>query len=184
MILRYADVILMKAEALNELNDLDGAVTELNKIRTRARNGDGTGPWVETGFPENLTTALGQDGLRDAILYERTIELAFEGHRWFDLARTNRLISTLQSQGKAIQEKHKLFPIPDSQNKVERYTDRTESRLVSQGQYSGASGIINLPLNIVFKPCFTICKGNTGMYNNLPWPSDIVLYIRRGWFWK
>ena len=118
MILRYADVILMKAEALNELNDLDGAVTELNKIRTRARNGDGTGPWVETGFPENLTTALGQDGLRDAILYERTIELAFEGHRWFDLARTNRLISTLQSQGKAIQEKHKLFPIPDSQTRL------------------------------------------------------------------
>lgn len=118
MILRYADVILMKAEALNELNNLDGAVTELNKIRTRARNGDGTGPWVETGFPENLSVTLGQDGLREAILNERAIELAFEGHRWFDLARTNRLISTLQSQGKAIQEKHQLFPIPDSQTRL------------------------------------------------------------------
>ncbi len=116
MILRYADVILMKAEALNELDDKAGAVAELNKIRKRARDGDGGGPWVETGFPADATTGLSKDELRDAILNERAIELAGEGHRWFDLKRTGRLISTLQAQGKpVIAGKHELFPIPQNQ---------------------------------------------------------------------
>lgn len=75
-VLRYADVLLMLAEAINEQG---GPTTEaygyLNAIRGRA------------GLPG--VSGLDQDSFRDAVLKERRLELAFENHRWFDLKRTN-----------------------------------------------------------------------------------------------
>lgn len=74
-ILRYADVLLMLAEALNEQSGPNGeALGFLNQIRTRA----GLQPLA----------GLDKDAFRKAVLDERRVELAFENHRWFDLKRT------------------------------------------------------------------------------------------------
>ena len=73
VLLRLADVILMHAECLNELGQTQEAIPFLNQIRARA----GLEP----------TTAVSQEEVRQAIRNERFLELAFEGHRWFDLVR-------------------------------------------------------------------------------------------------
>ena len=98
-VIRYADVLLMYAEAANELGQTDEALTYINQVRTRAK----------------LTSlsGLSSDGIRDAVLKERRLELAFEGHRWFDLVRTGRLVSTLRAKGNTnIQDYHVLYPVP------------------------------------------------------------------------
>jgi hypothetical protein len=93
---RYADVLLMLAECLNEAGFVaDGeAFQRLNEIRTRA------------GLPNKSTTATDptllittQEQFRDAIAHERQVELAFENHRWFDLLRTNKATTVLQAHG-------------------------------------------------------------------------------------
>jgi tetratricopeptide (TPR) repeat protein len=73
---RLADIILLRAEAYNELTQTGNAIIELNKIRTRAGLG--------------ATAATTQDGVRVAIENERLKELAFEGKRYFDLLRSGR----------------------------------------------------------------------------------------------
>ncbi|QDK79841.1 RagB/SusD family nutrient uptake outer membrane protein [Spirosoma sp. KCTC 42546] len=107
-IIRYADVLLMYAEALNEQtpNNTD-AYSTINRIRNRA------------GLP-NLTANLSQAQFRDSLLLERRLELAFEGHRWYDLARTKRLISAMKEQNPtiAVDEHHYLFPIPQTERDV------------------------------------------------------------------
>jgi len=80
---RLADVLLLKAEALNENGDLQGAAALVNQIRTRAKLSN--------------TTASTQDAMRLAIEKERRLELAFEGHRWWDLKRTGRAIEVMNS---------------------------------------------------------------------------------------
>ena len=93
---RYADVLLMLAECLNEAGFVaDGeAFQRLNEIRTRA------------GLPNKSTTAADatllittQEQFRDAVAHERQVELAFENHRWFDLLRTNKATTILQAHG-------------------------------------------------------------------------------------
>jgi starch-binding outer membrane protein, SusD/RagB family len=101
-ILRYAEVLLMKAEVENELNNLSAAQSALNQVRTRAGLGN--------------TTAATKDDLRLAIWKERRVELAFEHERLFDLRRTGRAAAVLQAHGKNyIAGKHDLFPIPQKQ---------------------------------------------------------------------
>ncbi len=83
-ITRLADVILMKAEAENEINGPTTiAYSEFNKLRTRARNANGT----TRTTPANLPAGLSQSQFRNKIIDERALELAGEGHRWFDLVR-------------------------------------------------------------------------------------------------
>jgi starch-binding outer membrane protein, SusD/RagB family len=72
--MRYADVLLMEAEALNEAGHPDLAVIPLNKVRKRAKM-------------KEYATTVNQTDLRVAIRMERWKELAFEGHRAFDLER-------------------------------------------------------------------------------------------------
>ena len=113
-VLRYADVLLMQAEALNELGRTDEAQAAasdrnsggpLNRVRARAGLANVAG--------------LSQAALRTKILDERRIELAFEGHRWFDLLRINNgqyAIDFLHSIGKAnASTKHLLLPIPQKE---------------------------------------------------------------------
>jgi hypothetical protein len=104
-VLRYADVLLMKAEALNELGRTSEAEAPLNEVRTRA------GLQVVTG--------LSKDAFREKVLVERRIELAFEGQRWFDLIRVDNglyAIDFLHSIGKTnMTAKHLLFPIPQKE---------------------------------------------------------------------
>ncbi len=107
-IIRYADVLLMYAEALNEQGAGNAeAFKAVNRIRLRA------------GL-EELPTSLSQAGFRDAILLERRLELAFEGHRWYDLVRTKKLVSAMKAQNPtiAVAEKNLLFPIPQTERDV------------------------------------------------------------------
>ena len=96
--LRLADVILLYAEALNETGNTAGALTELNKIRTRA------------GLANS--TATGQGDVRQAIADERRLELAFEGQRWFDLVRTGTVNAEM---GQTIDPRFHIFPVPVSE---------------------------------------------------------------------
>ncbi|MBK7873257.1 MAG: RagB/SusD family nutrient uptake outer membrane protein [Saprospiraceae bacterium] len=110
-ILRYADILLMAAEALNENGKPQDALTYLNMVRTRAR-----GNRPATIVPNVTVTDKAQ--LRQRIWQERRVELALEQHRWFDLVRQGRVASVMKAHGKNFQEgKNELFPIP--QNEVD-----------------------------------------------------------------
>ncbi len=116
-VLRYSDVLLMYAEALNEVNNGPSvdAFSAINKVRSRVNL-------------SNLNTGLTYDGFKKAIISERAHELCFEGLRKFDLIRWNLLGSYLrktQAELKAmkskypyvagtnfVDNKHELFPIP------------------------------------------------------------------------
>jgi hypothetical protein len=91
-VIRYADVILMYAEVLNELDDLQGAIDQLNKIRERAF-GDQLHNFDIVSIPDKET-------FRTRVLNERRIELAFENHRWFDLVRTGKALDFLQVENR------------------------------------------------------------------------------------
>ena len=110
-IIRFADVLLMYAEALNENNKTDQAITEVNKVRARGK--------------AKPITLMSKDELRTQIRHhERPVELAMEfGIRWFDLYRwgsgstaTEGIKATLLLHDKPssenYQDKHRIFPIP------------------------------------------------------------------------
>lgn len=107
-LIRYSDVLLMYAEALNEqtANNAE-AYAAINKVRKRAGLSD-------------LTPDLSQSQFRDSVLLERRLELAFEGHRRYDLIRTKKLIQAMAQQNPAIviQEHHYLFPVPQTERDV------------------------------------------------------------------
>lgn len=111
ILLRYADVILMYAEALNEIGyDASAssvALKQLNDVRERA------------GL-DKLTAAdvTNQADFRKAILDERQREFPYEGHRWFDLVRMGYAKEAMRAEGFDIQDYQLLFPIP--QNEIEK----------------------------------------------------------------
>src|SRR5690606_6636112 len=82
---RLADIILLKAEAHANLGETEPALSLLNQIRRRAG--------LESLTAESAVSMYGS--LESAILHERSIELSFEGHRWFDLVRTGRAIEVM-----------------------------------------------------------------------------------------
>ncbi|AQX04931.1 RagB/SusD family nutrient uptake outer membrane protein [Elizabethkingia meningoseptica] len=97
--LRYAEVLLIKAEALNELGRTSEAIDLLNQVRTRAKIA--------------ATTASSQADVRQAIWKERRLELAFEHERWFDLVRTGQAEKAMAADGKKfIVGKQEVFPLP------------------------------------------------------------------------
>ncbi|MCC6413272.1 MAG: RagB/SusD family nutrient uptake outer membrane protein [Saprospiraceae bacterium] len=107
--IRLADILLLKAEALNELNDVTGAAGLVDQIRTRV------------SLPN--TTATTQADMRLAIEKERRLELAFEGHRWFDLKRTGRAIEVVnnavgpnnENLGYNLTPNRMFWPIPQAE---------------------------------------------------------------------
>jgi hypothetical protein len=104
-VLRYADVLLMEAEALNEINGAPtgDAYTAINQVRHRANVPD-------------LTSGLSQTVFRDSVFLERRKEFIQEGHRWFDLVRQGGtvLVDALHTipAKSAASAKNTLFPIP------------------------------------------------------------------------
>jgi hypothetical protein len=100
-LLRYADILLIAAEALNELNNPTEALKYLNLVRQRAR-GTRTTVLPDVVFSDKLT-------LRERIWKERRIELAMEQQRWFDLVRTGKASQVIKD---FVPGKHELFPIP------------------------------------------------------------------------
>lgn len=107
LIIRYADVLLKYAEALNENGQTTDAITQLNRIRSRAELGG--------------TTAMSQADVRTAIRQERRFELIGEGKRWFDLKRYGAAVETMNAfftsnnVAVTITENNLILPIPQSQ---------------------------------------------------------------------
>ena len=106
---RLADVLLLKAEVLNARGDIAGALALVNQIRSRV------------ALPSvSATTA---DAVATLIAKERRLELAFEGHRWWDLKRTGKAIEVINSAkgpngtlyGYHLTENRLLWPIPQSE---------------------------------------------------------------------
>lgn len=96
--IRYADVLLMAAEANNRGGISDAKAQEyLNRVRARAF-GD-----------ENHNITVGGAALTDAIYHERRVELMGEGHHFFDLVRTGRAADNIEG---FVQGKNEVFPIP------------------------------------------------------------------------
>jgi hypothetical protein len=96
-IIRYSDILLVYAEACGPTTDGYAAI---NRIRNRAGIGD-------------LNPSLGVQAFRDAVIQERSWELAFEGERLFDLRRTNTVEKVLvQKYGKTITSGAYFFPVP------------------------------------------------------------------------
>lgn len=102
-VLRFADVLLMNAEAANEMNNPTLAKSSLNKVRARARGG-------VVGVLPDVTTN-DKDALRQAIWKERQVELAMESDRYFDVIRQGRGTAVFGAKGwKA--GKNEVWPIP------------------------------------------------------------------------
>ncbi|HPR30865.1 MAG TPA: RagB/SusD family nutrient uptake outer membrane protein [Prolixibacteraceae bacterium] len=117
---RFADLLLMGAEAALNLGNSSDALAWVNRVRERARNSG------NTGYPKALTTLTKED-----IWNERRVELAFEGHQFWDIVRTGRAQKILKEEALQyqytecpkgqVQEqfgdafeigKHELWPIP------------------------------------------------------------------------
>ena len=123
--IRYSDVLLMYAEACCETGDLITAKWALKRVRDRV--GLAEFPYTATIQGQTVTYQDTQEDLRKAIRHERRVELAMEGHRWFDLCRWGIAKETMdayiaQETDEAKAEcspfqkgKHELFPIPSKE---------------------------------------------------------------------
>jgi hypothetical protein len=100
--IRYADVLLMAAEAYNRSTTPNDTKAQqyLNLVRARA-----------FGNTQNNISATGA-ALRQAIWDERRLELAMEGDRFFDLVRTGQAASKITG---FVAGKHEVFPIPQAE---------------------------------------------------------------------
>jgi hypothetical protein len=105
-VLRFADVLLMNAEAANELGDAGQALVSLNKVRTRARGNN-------AGILPNVTTT-DQAALRTAIYQERKVELAMESDRYFDVIRQGRGAEVFGTKGWK-PNKNEVWPVPQTE---------------------------------------------------------------------
>lgn len=109
-VLRYADVLLMYAEALNEQGKPEDAEEYINAVRDRV----------------DLSPHLGlsQEDMREAIAHERRVELAFEAHRWFDLVRTARAQEEIDDYFKnkgvnfSVKDHELIMPIPQREIEI------------------------------------------------------------------
>ncbi|MDD4819387.1 MAG: RagB/SusD family nutrient uptake outer membrane protein [Flavobacteriales bacterium] len=118
--LRFADILLIYAEAMNEKESQDGnlstaAIDAVNRVRERSNATD-----IATTGQSAITTKV---GLRSAILEERAKEFAFEGDRRWDLIRWGIYLDVMNNIGgldecdvkKARESKHLLFPLPQDE---------------------------------------------------------------------
>lgn len=108
-VMRYSEILLIYAEALNEVNSgpTTEAYTAVNLVRARARNGN------NTVLPD--LSGLDHDAFKKAVLNERRHEFVSEGHRWYDLVRTGTLIESVKrAKGDVANPTtiNYVFPIP------------------------------------------------------------------------
>lgn len=114
--IRYADALLWKAEALLESNDYSGAIDIINQIRQRARttpNIDGIMP--PAGTLSDRPAANDYQTVKNWLIQERRVELGFENQRMLDLKRWGIAKQVMTAHGKNFQDKHMLYPIPQSE---------------------------------------------------------------------
>lgn len=119
ILLRLADILLLKAEALVEQNNVADAIAIVNEIRERA----GITP---------LDKNMSQDKARLAVENERQLELLFEGHRWYDLVRNERMEEVMAQATdkngvpmiKDVSEFRRLMPVPQGQIDINERLDQ------------------------------------------------------------
>jgi len=119
ILIRLADIMLLRAEALNQIGgeaNKTEALILLNTIRTRA----GLTPFATEA---DAVTMYGD--LESAILQERSVELCFEGHRWFDLVRTGKAISTMSPINGLSSEANLVWPV--HQNSLNKNPNMTQN---------------------------------------------------------
>lgn len=109
-IIRYADITLMKAEALGLNGNIEGAIPYLNRTRTRA----GLAPLEAKDLPT-------KDAFVKELADERGREFAFEGQRWFDLVRLGLAVDLFSSLGYKISNVNLISPVP--KNQIEIYNN-------------------------------------------------------------
>ena len=105
--IRYADVVLMYAEALGQQGRIADALVYLNKTRARA----GLAELTETEVPD-------KDTFVQELAAERGKEFALEGQRWFDLVRLGLAVDYFKSLGYTLDSHNLLFPIPQDQIEI------------------------------------------------------------------
>lgn len=137
VMLRLADIILLKAEAIANQEDTDEnrkAIMQLvNQIRKRAGGSDYEIPEEQFLNHEEYN----QEGIKEVVLNERKYELAYEGHRWFDLIRTGKVFEAVRNRGNDIGEDEspaielhpKALVWPIHLNELRR------SKLIEQNEY-------------------------------------------------
>jgi len=134
MIIRFADVLLLAAEAEIEAGSLETAREYVNRVRTRAMNSKiarADGSMAANYVIDIYKTAwTDKDAAKEAVRFERKLELGMEGHRFYDLVRWNTVQAELDSYltyessaerlpaafgGAKFTDKHKILPIPQDQ---------------------------------------------------------------------
>jgi hypothetical protein len=120
-VIRYSEIFLIKAEALNELDRRDDARIAFNVVRERARKADGTA----RTWPRDLQSGLSKADFRLAVFNERGLELVGEGHRFFDCVRTRykdtnvpMLQWRLQTFYPSMSEYQRKLPVWDSTRRM------------------------------------------------------------------
>lgn len=118
-LIRYSDILLLYAEAMNELGSTEEALHYLNMVRERARNGNPDAP------PQDYPSGMSHQEFRDAVRLERRLELVFEGHRVRDLQRWGTLVEAIRAlsdpadgapnKAHTIQDHNILWPKPHTQ---------------------------------------------------------------------
>ncbi|MDL2304382.1 RagB/SusD family nutrient uptake outer membrane protein [Bacteroides sp. OttesenSCG-928-D19] len=132
IVLRYADVLLMRAEALIELNRAAEALPLINQVRERAKNSTLFIPYAKNLqvnlYQNGVNCNWSQDFAREALRWERRLELAMEGERFFDLVRWGVVTDVMNSffntegkrrsylaNGKFDKNQDEYIPIPQAQ---------------------------------------------------------------------
>lgn len=133
IVLRYADVLLMRAEALIELNRSNEALPLINQVRQRAKQSTTLTPYASNTdialYVDGVNCTWTQDFARKALRWERRLEFAMEGSRFFDLVRwgiadqvMNAYYTTEKTRRPAIfssayftKNKNEYIPIPQNQ---------------------------------------------------------------------
>jgi hypothetical protein len=104
MVLRLADVYLIRAEASANLGNGAAALTDLNMVRARA------------GLPPSTANPSSQTAVLNAIMHERQVELFTEwGNRWYDLKRTGMAATVLGAEKQGWQANDALYPVPQTE---------------------------------------------------------------------
>lgn len=115
--IRWADVMLWKAEALNETGVYPDAIALINKVRQRARLSiAATGSYPPAGtLPDRDITSVDKAQIKTWLIQERRVELGFESQRFNDLKRWSLAKSFLTGIGKNFQDKNYIYPIPQGE---------------------------------------------------------------------
>ncbi|MDF2553541.1 MAG: RagB/SusD family nutrient uptake outer membrane protein [Chryseobacterium sp.] len=146
IIIRYSDVLLMKAEALIELGQINEALPLINQVRQRAANstvltGSYTSNNLISKYEPGVNCTWNQDFARKALRWERRMEFAMEGSRFFDLVRWGTTAGTMNSYYSVEKTKRSFYSQAGFDHGIEEYCPIPLAQInFSQGLYKQNNG--------------------------------------------